>query len=267
MAAARQVHRADRPPAVMVGPLGAACSGGGSCTTFGVASHVITLMIEIASISDVSRKSSGSAIATIRARSCAPPGGIERAKGAPFLKEGGGFMCTSIRRAMGILTSAAALVVVVPCGAQNSWAQEQGKELRQQIVGAWSLAEQWVEQDGKKTQRFGANPKGISIYEVNGRFASILLRPDLPRIASNNVMTGTVDENKAIVQGSTAIYGRWSVNEQDGSVSAKIDGSTYPNWDGLDQKRTVSISGDEMKLCVPGAQIGGTACAVWKRVK
>jgi len=80
-------------------------------------------------------------------------------------------------------------------------------------------------------------------------------------------MTGTADENKAVVQGSAAFYGTWSVNDKDLTVSTRIDGSTFPNWDGQDQKRTVSVSGDEMKLCVPGAQIGGTACAVWKRVK
>jgi len=54
-------------------------------------------------------------------------------------------------------------------------------------VGTRSLAEQWVELDGKKTQRFGPNPKGIAIFEGNGLFAQILLRPDLPRFASNNV--------------------------------------------------------------------------------
>ncbi|WHZ11232.1 MAG: hypothetical protein OJF60_001671 [Burkholderiaceae bacterium] len=133
------------------------------------------------------------------------------------------------------------------------------------MVGTWSLAEQWVEQDGKKMQRFSAGPNGIAIFDANGRFAAILLRPDLPKFASNNDMTGTPDENKAVVQGSVAFYGSWSVNEQDGSVSSQIDGSTYPNLDGQNQKRTVSVSGDEMKLCVPGAQIGGAACAIWKR--
>lgn len=163
--------------------------------------------------------------------------------------------------------AAAVFVGVTLCGTSDAWAQQEAKGLKQQIVGTWSLVEQWVEQDGKKTQRFGQNPKGITIYESNGRFASILLRPDLPKFASNSAMTGTADENKAVVQGSTAFYGRWSVNEKDGLVSSQIDGSTYPNWDGQDQKRTVSIAGDEMKSCVPGAQVGGTACAIWKRVK
>jgi hypothetical protein len=176
-------------------------------------------------------------------------------------------MNKSMREMMGIFSGATAFLGVMLSGAPDVWAQQTAKELKQQIVGTWSLAEQWAEQDGKKTLRFGPNPKGIAIFEGNGRFAQILQRPDLPKFASNNAMTGTADENKAVVQGTAAFYGRWSVDEKDGSLGTHLDGSTYPNWDGLDQKRTVSISGDEMKLCVPGAQIGGTACAVWKRVK
>lgn len=160
-----------------------------------------------------------------------------------------------------------AVVIGAAVLATDARAQQKPEELRQQMVGTWSLSEQWVEQDGKKIQRFGANPKGIAIYDGNGRFATILLRPDLPKFASNNAMTGTADENKATVQGSNASYGSWSVNQQDASVSSQIDGSTFPNWDGQIQRRTVSVVGDEMKMCVPGAQIGGTACAIWKRIK
>lgn len=151
--------------------------------------------------------------------------------------------------------------------AMDAHAQQKPSELRQQIVGTWSLSEQWVEQDGKKIQRFGANPKGIAIYASDGRFATILLRTDLPKFASNNAMTGTAEENKAIVQGSNATYGSWSVSEQDGSLISQIDGSTFPGWDGQSQKRTLSIMGEEMKMCVGGAQIGGVACAIWKRAK
>lgn len=151
--------------------------------------------------------------------------------------------------------------------ATEGHAQQTPSELRQQMIGAWALSEQWVEQEGKKVQRFGANPKGIAIYDGNGRFATILLRRDLPKFASNNAMTGTADENKAIVQGSNATYGTWSVNEQDGALISKIEGSTFPGWEGQSQRRTLSIAGDEMKMCVAGAQIGGTACAIWKRTK
>jgi len=144
----------------------------------------------------------------------------------------------------------------------DAHAQQKPSELVQQMVGTWSLAEQWVEQGGKKIERFGASQKGLAIYDPNGRFATILLRADLPKFASNNAMTGTAEENKAIVQGSNATYGTWAVSEQDGTLISKIDGSTFPGWDGQNQRRTVSIAGDEMRMCVAGAQIGGTACAI-----
>ncbi|MBL8485451.1 MAG: lipocalin-like domain-containing protein, partial [Rhodocyclaceae bacterium] len=46
-----------------------------------------------------------------------------------------------------------------------------------------------------------------------------------------------------------------------------IDGSTFPNWDGDEQKRVVTVSGDELKIINPSAAVGGTAYSVWKRAK
>lgn len=174
----------------------------------------------------------------------------------------------SFRRMVGVLTVVIALALVMLFAISTVWAEPKAGSMKQQIVGTWSLVAQYVEQEGKKVERFGTNPKGIVIYERNGHFAAIMLRSNLPKFASNNAMKGTPEENKAIVEGSTAYYGRWSVNEKDRTVTTHIEGCTYPNWDGQDQKRIVSISGDELKGCIPGgAQIGGTVCAVWKRVK
>ena len=75
-----------------------------------------------------------------------------------------------------------AVLVVAAVFGTDIGAQPRPCELRQQMVGTWTLSEQWVEQDGKKIQRFGANPKGIAIYDSNGRFATILLRADLPQV-------------------------------------------------------------------------------------
>jgi hypothetical protein len=130
-----------------------------------------------------------------------------------------------------------AVCLVAAALATDVSAQQKPAELRQQIVGTWSLSEQWVEQDGKRIQRFGANPKGIAMYDGSGRFATILLRADLPKFASNNAMTGTPEENKAIVQGSNATYGTWSIDEPDGSLISQIEGSRFPGWVGQRQKR------------------------------
>jgi hypothetical protein len=157
----------------------------------------------------------------------------------------------------------ASLVVAALTGISNANADG----LKQQVVGVWSLVSQAVEKpDGSRVERFGSNPKGIGVFDQNGRFSMILLRSDLPKVASNNAMTGTPEENKAIIHGSTAFFGSWSVDEANGTMINRIDGSTFPNWDGTELKRTLSISGDDMKICVP-SQIGGTSCAVWRRIR
>jgi len=53
-------------------------------------------------------------------------------------------------------------------------------------------------------------------------------------------MSGTAEENKAVVQGSIAYFGTYAIDEARGTISLRDDGSTYPNWDGDTQERLVS---------------------------
>lgn len=142
-----------------------------------------------------------------------------------------------------------------------------GGALGQQVVGVWTLASQYVERpDGSRVERFGASPKGLAFFDRGGRFSMVMFRPDLPKVASNNALTATDAENRAITQGSTAFFGTWSVDEATGTMLNRVEGSTYPNWDGTELKRTLAFSGDDMKVCVP-SQIGGTSCATWRRAR
>jgi hypothetical protein len=68
------------------------------------------------------------------------------------------------------------------------------------------------------------------------------------------------------VQGSLSYHGTYSVSDK--AINFKIEGSSFPNWMGTDQKRTItSLAGDELKWTNPGASVGGTAETIWKRVK
>lgn len=139
----------------------------------------------------------------------------------------------------------------------TSSAQQRAATLKEQIVGSWIPVSQYVDQDGKKLEPFGPNPKGIVVYDATGRFVLVLQRSTLPRFASNNRLAGTAEENKAVVQGSIAYFGRYSVDEKGGKLSLHYDGSTFPNWDGVDQARFITISGDELKMVSPVSAVGG----------
>jgi hypothetical protein len=53
--------------------------------------------------------------------------------------------------------------------------------LKDQIIGTWALvSNDNVAPDGTKRQIFGANPKGILIFEANGRYAQIFVPLAVP---------------------------------------------------------------------------------------
>jgi hypothetical protein len=120
-----------------------------------------------------------------------------------------------------------------------------------------------VRPDGSKIPTFGDNPKGIIIFTSEGRFIYLFSRGDLPKFTSNNRNTGTPEENKAVVQGSIATFGTYSVAGTD--LMIKVENSTLPNWIGADQKRTIAITGDELKWTNAAASGGGVVELVLKR--
>jgi hypothetical protein len=135
---------------------------------------------------------------------------------------------------------------------------------KSQLVGTWALVANSNTSPGSKT--FGPND-GIASFDGN-RFTIQLVRSDLPKFASNNRDNGTPDENKAIVQGSITYFGTYSVNDADGVLTLHIERSSFPNWNGTDQKRVISsLSGEEMKYTNPSASVGGTAELAWRRIK
>ena len=136
------------------------------------------------------------------------------------------------------------------------------------LAGTWSLVSAvTTDASGKKTPTFGDNPKGEMMLTADGRYMIVITRADLPKFAGNTRDKGTADENKAVVQGSLAHFGKIVVNEADKTLTFQVENATYPNWNGMSQKRTFTVSGEELKYHVPAASAGGTAEVVWKRVK
>ena len=169
----------------------------------------------------------------------------------------------------GMLLAVAVLAVGTLSGVSEGRAEEKGAGLAKQIQGSWSLASIVNEQDGKKTDVFGPNPRGFMIFTPEGRFSGIIMRESLPKFAVNARQKGTAEENQAVVQGSIAYFGTYSVaNDKDQTVTLHMDASTFPNWDGQDQMRLMTVKGDELKIVNPTPSVGGgTNYVILKRAK
>jgi hypothetical protein len=136
------------------------------------------------------------------------------------------------------------------------------------LVGTWTVvSSDNVDASGKKTAIYGPNLRGSLIFTSNGRYSLTLARASLPKIASDNRTKGTAEENQAVVAGSLAHFGKYTVDEKDKALTFHIETSTYPNWDGTTQKRPFTVSGDELKYTNAAASGGGRADLVWKRAK
>jgi hypothetical protein len=155
-----------------------------------------------------------------------------------------------------ILTSSAIAALGLVFSLSGALAQT--KTLKDQLVGTWILS---------STDAYGPNPKGSYMFDPNGRFSAILMRNDLPKYTSNNRTQGTPTEYKATVDGSLAYFGTYSVTGTE--LTLRVEGSTFGNWTGTDQKRTnVSVVGDELKYTVLAPSGGGPAnVTIWKRAK
>ena len=101
--------------------------------------------------------------------------------------------------------------------------------------------------DGSKQQIWGPNPTGMLVLDASGRFTQIIVRSDRPKFKANNRMQGSPEENAAAVQGTTATFGSWSVNEADKTLTVRNEGSMFPNQVGTESKRPISVSGDELE--------------------
>lgn len=152
----------------------------------------------------------------------------------------------------------------------NTPASGQEKPLAQQLLGAWTLVASYQERpDGSRFDTFGPDPKGIMIFDASGRMSLQMARSDRPKFSSNNRLIGTPEENKAAVQGMLSYFGRYEVQDGEGTVVITVDASSFPNQDGTTQKRPVQISGNELRWTNPVPSRGEFSAAyiIWRRAQ
>ena len=155
------------------------------------------------------------------------------------------------------LMIAAALLVAPPAQAQPA----------KDIVGTWRfVVNETTGADGTKVNTYGLNPKGVMMFDSGGRFVLFIANPERPKFSSGSRLQGTPDEYKAAVHGAIAYYGKYSIDDAGKILTLELEASTFPNWDGVVQKRPFTITGDELRFTNSGGSSGGSVLAVLKRL-
>ncbi len=169
---------------------------------------------------------------------------------------------------MKLTTIAATMLAAILFG--GIAAAQPAKSLADQIVGTWNfVVAEVTAPDGKKSFPFGETPKGILIFTPDGRFAQIHVAGDVPKIASNNRLTGTPEEYAGIMRRSLSVFGGYNVDEANKTVTYHIVSSSFPNWEGEAQTRSIDkLTSDEFvntNNSVAGGR--GSASNFYRRVK
>jgi len=144
----------------------------------------------------------------------------------------------------------------------------QQKSLKDQVTGAWTIASvDQTDESGKKVELFGRNPKGTQIFDRSGQWVQIISNSDVPKFKVNNRVKGAPEENTAAVQGTTASFGTWSVDEGSKTLTIKYTGGLFPDQAGTESKRLITLSGDDLTIATARTASGVKSDTMWKRVK
>ena len=144
------------------------------------------------------------------------------------------------------------------------------KPPKELIIGTWSLLLADTDAaDGTRMPNYGPNPKGTVMFGADGRYSLQIIRDVRPKFAANDRLKGTPDENKAAVAGTLSHFGRYTLDDVGKTLTLRIEGSSFPNWDATSQVRPVTALTDEVLTWVTPVASGGGGKAevVWRKAK
>lgn len=134
------------------------------------------------------------------------------------------------------------------------------------LAGTWTLvAADVLHLDGSRSRDYGDAPKGLLLIDRAGRYALQLYRAERPRFADPSKAKATAREYRAAVMGSSTHYGTVAI-EQGRQLVFRIEGASFPNWEGQVQRRAFTLRGDTLSYRVPPRPDGDVPVSVWRRV-
>jgi hypothetical protein len=135
------------------------------------------------------------------------------------------------------------------------------------LAGTWTLvAADVIRPDGTRARDYGESPLGLLMVDTEGRYSLQIYRSDRPRFAAGRKDAATAAEYQAAILGSSTHFGTIAVDAAGRVMTVRLQGSSYPNQEGTEQKREFTLAGDELSYRVPARPDGGVPISVWRRL-
>ena len=135
------------------------------------------------------------------------------------------------------------------------------------LAGTWTLvAADVLHPDGSRSRDYGDAPKGLLLIDRKGHYSLQLYRTDRSRFADPSKAKATAQEYRAAVMGSSTHYGTVAVEPDRHHLVFHIEGASFPNWEGQQQRRSFELRGDTLSYRVPPRPDGNVPVSVWRRM-
>ena len=120
--------------------------------------------------------------------------------------------------------------------------------IREELVGVWkvvSFAD--TLSNGGMYYQLGENPSGGLVYTADGFMSLHIAREPRPKFAEGYA-NATPEEMRAALEAYVAMYGRYSLNEDECVVTHHVLGCNWPDMIGANMVRPFELSGDTLTL-------------------
>jgi len=157
------------------------------------------------------------------------------------------------------------IVIALGIAAQSWSASAQEKTLKQQLVGAWTLAAVYDQgADGTKNDAWGHGVQGSLMLGPTDRFSYFV-------VGANREKTGN-DPRNSPAGPFLGYYGSYAADESAKTLTFHIEHATFPQWDGINRTAHIELlTGDELRIAnsaVHDPKLGDIVPHLdWQRIK
>jgi hypothetical protein len=137
------------------------------------------------------------------------------------------------------------------------------------LQGTWEMDSAYeILADGTRVTNYGEHPAGLLMVDHGGRYTLQIFRRARPKFASGDKTSGTSEEYREAVLGSSTHFGRARVDAAQGKLMFDVEAASYPNWEGKQQIRDYTYENGLLTYQVPASASGnGTiAYSIWRKV-
>lgn len=135
------------------------------------------------------------------------------------------------------------------------------------LAGTWTLiAADRLYPDGTRARDYGDHPKGRLIIDAQGRYSLQIFNGERLRVASGDKATATPRELVSAVVGSSTHYGTVGVDPAAHLLVFRIEGASFANWEGTEQRRKYVLTAGSLGYQVPTPRADGSVpISEWRR--